>query len=50
MRGDPALAAKALDTFARQAQVLEFKGGVMDGAVLDADESASSRGCPAASR
>ena len=37
-RGDPALAAKALDTFARQAQVLEFKGGLLDGTPLDADE------------
>ena len=29
VHGDPAVAAKALDTFARQAQLLEFKGGVM---------------------
>ena len=38
MLGDPALAAKALDTFARQAEVLEFKGGLMGDTVLDADE------------
>ena len=38
VRGDPALAAKALDTFARQAQVLELKGGVLGGRLLDADE------------
>jgi large subunit ribosomal protein L10 len=36
--GDPALAAKALDTFARQAQVLEFKGGLMGDTVLSADD------------
>ncbi len=38
MLGDPALAAKALDTFARQAQLLEFKGGLMGDTVLSADE------------
>ena len=36
--GDPALAAKALDTFARQSQVLELKGGVLDGEVLDIEQ------------
>lgn len=36
--GDPALAAKALDTFARQAQVLDFKGGILGADVLTADE------------
>jgi large subunit ribosomal protein L10 len=36
--GDPALAAKALDSFARQSQSLAFKGGVMDGAALSADD------------
>ena len=35
--GDPALAAKALDGFARQAQVLELKGGVLDGRPLDVE-------------
>jgi large subunit ribosomal protein L10 len=35
--GDPALAAKALDTFARQENVLEIRGGLLDGALLDAD-------------
>src|ERR687887_1520031 len=29
VHGDPALAAKALDGFARQAQILDFKGGVL---------------------
>ena len=36
--GDPALAAKALDTFARQARVLDFKGGVLGDAALTADQ------------
>jgi large subunit ribosomal protein L10 len=36
--GDAALAAKAIDTFARQAQVLELKGGILDGRTLDVDE------------
>jgi large subunit ribosomal protein L10 len=36
--GDAALAAKAIDTFARQAQVLELKGGILDGRPLDVDE------------
>ena len=34
----PALAAKVLDTFARQANVLELKGGLMGGRMLGADE------------
>ena len=38
VRGDAALAAKALDTFSRQADVLELKGGLMNGRVLAADE------------
>jgi large subunit ribosomal protein L10 len=36
--GDPALAAKALDGFSRQAQVLDFKGGVMGAELLTADQ------------
>jgi large subunit ribosomal protein L10 len=36
--GDPALAAKALDGFSRQAQVLDFKGGVLGADVLTADQ------------
>jgi large subunit ribosomal protein L10 len=36
--GDPALAAKALDTFARQSQVLELKGGVLAGEVMDVEQ------------
>jgi large subunit ribosomal protein L10 len=38
VRGDAALAAKVLDTFARQADVLAFKGGLMGGRALGADE------------
>jgi large subunit ribosomal protein L10 len=38
VEGDPALAAKALDTFSRQSDVLELKGGVLDGRSLDIDE------------
>ena len=38
VRGDAALAAKALDAFSRQANVLEVKGGLMNGRVLAADE------------
>jgi large subunit ribosomal protein L10 len=36
--GDAALAAKALDTFARQSHVLELKGGVLDGRTLEVEE------------
>ena len=36
--GDTALAAKVLDTFARQAQVLAMKGGVLDGRALTVEE------------
>ncbi len=38
VRGDAALAAKVLATFRREHQVLEFKGGTMDGEVLSIDE------------
>ena len=38
VRGDAALAAKVLDTFSRQADVLDMKGGLMGGRKLDADE------------
>src|SRR5690349_24563434 len=36
--GDPALAAKALDRFAREASLLDFKGGLMGDTVLTADD------------
>jgi large subunit ribosomal protein L10 len=35
--GDPALAAKALDTFARQSE-MELKGGMLEGQPLDLDQ------------
>lgn len=38
VRGDAALAAKALDTFSRRANVLEVKGGLLEGRVLAPDE------------
>lgn len=38
VRGDAALAAKALDAFSRRADVLVLKGGVLEGRVLAADE------------
>jgi large subunit ribosomal protein L10 len=36
--GDPALAAKALDTFARRENVLELRGGMLAGRPLTADQ------------
>ncbi|HEU4978550.1 MAG TPA: 50S ribosomal protein L10 [Solirubrobacteraceae bacterium] len=38
VRGDAALAAKAIATFNRETQLLEFKGGLMNGDALDADQ------------
>ncbi len=38
VRGDAALAAKVIATFRRENQVLEFKGGTMDGAALSIDQ------------
>jgi large subunit ribosomal protein L10 len=38
VRGDAALAAKALNDTARALNILEFKGGLMDGAALSADD------------
>ncbi|MGA2012657.1 MAG: 50S ribosomal protein L10 [Solirubrobacteraceae bacterium] len=38
VRGDAALAAKALNDAARQFNLLEFKGGVLNGSVLSADD------------
>ena len=37
IKGDAVIAAKAISTFSRENDVLEFKGGVMDGAPLDAE-------------
>lgn len=38
VRGDAALAAKALRTFQRESEKLEFKGGLLDGDVLTAEQ------------
>jgi large subunit ribosomal protein L10 len=38
VRGDSALAAKAIADYARLTQLLPFKGGLMDGAAVDADQ------------
>jgi large subunit ribosomal protein L10 len=38
VRGDAALAAKAIATFNRETSLLEFKGGVMGGEALDAEQ------------
>jgi large subunit ribosomal protein L10 len=38
VRGDAALAAKALNDVARATNILDFKGGVMDGTTLSADD------------
>jgi large subunit ribosomal protein L10 len=38
VRGDAAVAAKAIADYARATQLLPFKGGVMDGGVLDAGQ------------
>ena len=38
VRGDAALAAKALNDTARQLQILDFKGGLLNGNVLTAEE------------
>jgi large subunit ribosomal protein L10 len=41
VNGDAVIAAKAISTFARQNRVLEYKGGLMDGAPLDRDAFAT---------
>ena len=38
VRGDVATAAKAIADYGRARQLLPFKGGLMDGAALDADQ------------
>jgi large subunit ribosomal protein L10 len=38
VRGDAALAAKAIADYARLTQLLPFKGGLLDGAPVDADQ------------
>ncbi len=38
VKGDPAMAAKAIDVFARQERVMEVRGGVIEGKLLSADD------------
>ena len=38
VKGDAVTAAKAISTFGRQNEILEYKGGLMDGAPLDPDQ------------
>jgi large subunit ribosomal protein L10 len=38
VRGDAAAAAKAISTFNRETELLEFKGGMMDGEALEIDQ------------
>jgi large subunit ribosomal protein L10 len=47
VKGDPVTAAKAISTFAREHDVLEFKGGFMEGAALDPDQFKSIARLPA---
>lgn len=47
VRGDAATAAKALATFGREHQLLDFKGGTMDGDPLSAEEIESISRLPA---
>jgi large subunit ribosomal protein L10 len=41
IHGDAVVAAKAIATFSREHQVLEYKGGLMDGEALDAESFAA---------
>src|SRR5215218_1749821 len=47
VRGDAAMAAKAIATFNRETQLLTFKGGLMDGDALDAEQIAAISRLPA---
>lgn len=47
VRGDAALAAKALNDTARTLRMLEFKGGIMNGSALSAEEIRSIARLPA---
>jgi large subunit ribosomal protein L10 len=38
VKGDAVTAAKTISTFGRQHEILEYKGGLMDGAALDPDQ------------
>ena len=47
VKGDTALAAKAISTFTREHELLEFKGGLMDGESLDPEQFRSIARLPA---
>ncbi len=47
VKGDAALAAKALNDTARQLNILEFKGGLMDGSTLSGEDIRSIARLPA---
>jgi large subunit ribosomal protein L10 len=47
VKGDPVTAAKAIATFRRENEVLEFKGGFMEGAALDPDQFSAIARLPA---
>jgi large subunit ribosomal protein L10 len=47
IKGDPVTAAKAISTFAREHDVLAYKGGIMDGEPLDSDGFAAIARLPA---
>ena len=47
VKGDAVTAAKAISTFGRQHDILEYKGGIMDGAPLKPDEFLGSPAFPA---
>ncbi|MFZ1997516.1 MAG: 50S ribosomal protein L10, partial [Solirubrobacteraceae bacterium] len=47
VKGDAAMAAKALNDTARQLNLLEFKGGVLNGSVLSAEDVRSIARLPA---
>lgn len=47
VKGDTATAAKAISTFNREHELLEFKGGLVDGETLDADQFKSIARLPA---
>jgi large subunit ribosomal protein L10 len=46
VRGDAALAAKALRDYGRRTELLPFKGGILDGTTLDSDQVRSIAGLP----
>jgi large subunit ribosomal protein L10 len=47
VKGDAVVAAKAIATFGRRTETLEYKGGLMDGAPLDPDQFSAIARLPA---